>query len=103
MENIKAKLEQSPLYASNVTSDTFNSKLMIVNSPLLTAQNPDPVVAKLSAIEDSNVRIEEIARSLHEIMISKPASTSLPALTSVSSEDRKQAVGATFFRKNTHF
>jgi hypothetical protein len=72
---------------------------MIVNSPLPAAQNPDPVIARLSAIEDSNARIEEMARSLYKIMISKPASTSLPALSPISSEDRKQAVGATFFRE----
>ena len=103
MENIKAKLELSPIYASNVTSDIFNSKLRTVNSPLPAAQNPDPVVARLSAIEDSNVRIEEIACSLHKMMISKSAPISVPALSSISSEDREQAVGATFFRKDTYF
>ena len=101
LENIKAKLEQSPLYASNVTSDTFDSKSMIINSPLPPAQNLGPIVARLSGIEETNMRIEETAQSLHKMLISKSASTSLPGLSSISSEDRKQAVCATFGKTHT--
>lgn len=86
-----------------MTSDTFNSELMMVDRPLPVAQNPDPVVARLSAIEDSNTRIEEIARSIHKGMISKSASSPLHALPLISIKEREQAVGATFFPKGTHF
>lgn len=65
---------------------------MTVKSSLHAAQTPDPVIATLSAIEDSNARIEEIARSLHKSLTLKPALTSHPT---ISSEDRERAVRAT--------
>ena len=73
------------------------------DNSLPARHHPDSVVSILSAIKESNTKIEELAHSLHEIMTLKSASTSLPALSAISNEERERAVSATFIGKGHIF